>query len=78
MKLILLSVATIAFATSCNTMIGVGRDTRVLGETLEKAAQKVAPGDGSKYETDTGTTDTTGIPDTTGYEADPSADFPVY
>ena len=71
MKLILLSLSTCAFVTSCNTMIGVGRDTRILGETVEKVAEKAAPGDSSTY--GTGATDTT-----TGYEVNPSSDIPVY
>jgi len=43
MKLIFLSLATVAAFTSCNTMIGLGRDTRLLGESVEKTAEKSAP-----------------------------------
>jgi predicted small secreted protein len=50
MKLILLSIAAIAAFTSCNTMIGLGRDTRILGEGVEKAAEKSVGG--SEYEAD--------------------------
>lgn len=71
MKLILFSLATCAFVTSCNTMIGVGRDTRILGETMEKTAEKAAPADATS-------TYGTGTADTTGYEANPSDDMPVY
>lgn len=41
MKLILIGIATALALSSCNTMIGIGRDTRLLGEGVEKtAAQK--------------------------------------
>jgi len=70
MKLILLSVTSIAFVTSCNTMIGVGRDTRILGETVEKTAEKAAPGDANTYEV--------GATDAPGYEINPSTEIPVY
>lgn len=47
MKLILLSfTATFALA-SCNTMVGLGRDTRLLGEGMEKTALKAAPDSGA-------------------------------
>lgn len=51
MKLILLSFAAIFAFASCNTMVGIGRDTRLLGEGLEKTAEKAAPDDG--YDTGT-------------------------
>jgi len=47
MKLILLSLTAIFALASCNTMVGVGRDTRLLGENLEKTAEKSAPDAGS-------------------------------
>jgi predicted small secreted protein len=50
MKLILLSFAAVAFS-SCNTMIGLGRDTRIIGESMEKSAEKSA---GNTTEQDTG------------------------
>lgn len=50
MKLILLSLAAVAF-TSCNTMIGLGRDTRIIGESVEKSAEKSA---GNTSDQDTG------------------------
>ncbi len=43
MKLILLSFAAIFALASCNTMVGLGRDTRLLGQELEKTAEKSAP-----------------------------------
>lgn len=43
MKLIILSFAAIFALASCNTMVGIGRDTRLLGEGLEKTAEKAAP-----------------------------------
>lgn len=38
MKLITLSIAVVFALSSCNTMIGLGRDTRLLGEGVEKTA----------------------------------------
>ncbi|MES2980711.1 MAG: hypothetical protein V4727_00225 [Verrucomicrobiota bacterium] len=43
MKLILLSFTAIFALASCNTMVGIGRDTRLLGQELEKTAEKSAP-----------------------------------
>jgi predicted small secreted protein len=40
MKLALLSIAVVFALSSCNTMIGIGRDTRLLGEGMEKTASK--------------------------------------
>ncbi len=43
MKSIFLLVATLAcvvVVSSCNTTIGLGRDLRLLGEGMEKTAQK--------------------------------------
>jgi predicted small secreted protein len=49
MKLFILSF-TAMFAlfglSACNTMVGIGQDTRLLGEGLEKTARKAAPNDG--------------------------------
>ncbi len=49
MKLLFLTVLAISATalSSCNTMIGLGRDTRLLGEGMEKTAEKSAPGGGS-------------------------------
>lgn len=43
MKSLLLLITIIGsfFFTSCNTMIGVGRDLRIGGEGLESSASKV-------------------------------------
>jgi predicted small secreted protein len=48
MKAILLLTLAAAgmFLSSCNTMIGVGRDMRMGGEGLENAANKVSGGSG--------------------------------
>lgn len=46
MKFIFLSLATVLAFTSCNTMVGLGRDTRLLGESVEKTAEKSAPDPG--------------------------------
>lgn len=62
MKLIIFSLAAIASLTSCNTMIGVGRDTRILGETMEKTAEKGVPGEGGGG----------------AYDVNPSGGAPVY
>ncbi|MES2476033.1 MAG: hypothetical protein V4640_09645 [Verrucomicrobiota bacterium] len=44
-SLILLTLATAGmFLSSCNTMIGVGRDMRMGGEGLENAANKATGG----------------------------------
>ncbi len=44
-SLLLLALATAAvLATSCNTMIGLGRDMRIGGEGLETSANKAAGG----------------------------------
>jgi predicted small secreted protein len=49
MKSILLIVVAAAavLSTSCNTMIGFGRDMRIGGEGLEKTANKAAGGGAS-------------------------------
>ncbi len=57
MKSILL-IAVVVVATllsSCNTIIGLGRDFRMMGDGMEKSANK-AQGGGSS------TTDTSGAP----------------
>ncbi|NQX00545.1 Entericidin EcnAB [bacterium] len=58
MKLtLLLTVATVAVLfSSCNTMIGVGRDMRMGGEGLEKTATKATSGGSSEG------SDTSGAP----------------
>jgi predicted small secreted protein len=43
MKLILISFTAIFALASCNTMVGLGRDTRLLGQEMEKTAEKSAP-----------------------------------
>lgn len=42
MKFYLLAAAALASLalSSCNTMIGLGRDTRLLGEGVEKTAER--------------------------------------
>ncbi len=56
MKTILLITAAAAavLLTSCNTMIGLGRDMRMGGEGLENSANKVTGGSGSGGTSDTG------------------------
>jgi predicted small secreted protein len=51
------AVAAVLF-TSCNTMIGVGRDMRMGGEGLEKTATKVSGGSGGGSSSE----DTSGAP----------------
>ena len=48
MKLILLIAlaAATVLTSSCNTFIGLGRDTRILGEGMEKTANKTKGGGG--------------------------------
>lgn len=54
----LLSLATAGmFLSSCNTMIGVGRDMRMGGEGLESVANKAAGGS-----SDGGGEDSSGAP----------------
>ena len=58
MKSILL-IAAVALATllsSCNTMIGLGRDMRMMGDGMEKSANKVHTG------TPAASADTSGAP----------------
>jgi|AntRauTorckE6833_2_1112554.scaffolds.fasta_scaffold66485_2 predicted small secreted protein len=51
MKLLFLSLTTIFALSSCNTMIGLGRDTRLLGQGLENVAEKAAPSSPDSYDT---------------------------
>lgn len=46
MKFIFLTALAISATalTSCNTMIGLGRDTRLLGEGMEKTAERSTGG----------------------------------
>ena len=46
MKTILLTVLSAAafLSSSCNTFIGFGRDLRIAGENMEKAADKASGG----------------------------------
>lgn len=46
MKLLILSFTAIFTLASCNTMVGLGRDTRLLGQGLEKTAEDAAPNEG--------------------------------
>jgi predicted small secreted protein len=39
-------VAVVVLSSSCNTMIGLGRDMRIGGEGLENSANKVTGGSG--------------------------------
>jgi predicted small secreted protein len=57
-SLLLITVATAAVLfSSCNTMIGLGRDMRIGGEGLENSANKVSGGGSSS-----GGGDTSGAP----------------
>lgn len=44
MKRILLSVIALAAFPSCNTVIGLGRDMRVLGTEMERKAEETHGG----------------------------------
>ncbi|GAA5129440.1 hypothetical protein JIN84_03350 [Luteolibacter yonseiensis] len=51
-SILLLTVAGAAvLLTSCNTMIGLGRDMRIGGEGLENSANKVSGGGSSSGDT---------------------------
>ncbi|MFT4175554.1 MAG: hypothetical protein QM627_02755 [Luteolibacter sp.] len=52
MKTIFLTslLAVAALLSSCNTMIGLGRDTRILGETMENQANKSRGGGDSSQD----------------------------
>jgi predicted small secreted protein len=63
MKSILL-IAAMAVATvlsSCNTMIGIGRDMRIVGDGMEKSANKVKAGN-SGNSGNSGSGDTSAAP----------------
>lgn len=49
--LLIATVAGALFFTSCNTMIGFGRDMRISGEGLETSANKVRGGGGGGGDT---------------------------
>jgi predicted small secreted protein len=55
LKLIALAVA-VALTASCNTFIGLGRDMRIAGESMENTANKANGGGGG------GGGDTSGAP----------------
>ena len=45
--ILLLALATAAvLSSSCNTTIGLGRDMRILGENMEKTANRAQSGGG--------------------------------
>lgn len=50
-------VAVAAVLSSCNTMIGIGRDLRMMGDGMEKTANKATSKDKDK-----GGGDTSGAP----------------
>ena len=52
MKLFYLSLTAIFVLASCNTMVGLGRDTRLLGEGLEKTAEKASPTAPESYDSE--------------------------
>jgi predicted small secreted protein len=53
-SLLLITVASAAVLfSSCNTMIGLGRDMRIGGEGLENSANKVSGGSSSSSGGDT-------------------------
>jgi predicted small secreted protein len=56
MKTILLTALTIAAAlsSSCNTFIGMGRDMRIAGESMERTAEKATSGGGGGESTNDG------------------------
>lgn len=56
MKSLLLTIlaAAAVFSTSCNTFIGLGRDMRIAGESMENTANKSSGGSGGS--------DTSGAP----------------
>lgn len=61
MKLLtlLVALAMAALLGSCNTMIGMSRDIKILGSEMESTATKAKTGSGG---TDTGEGDTSGAP----------------
>lgn len=56
MKTILLIALTVAAAlsSSCNTFIGLGRDMRIAGESMERTAEKATGGSGGSSSNDGG------------------------
>ncbi|NJM38016.1 MAG: hypothetical protein HC845_09275 [Akkermansiaceae bacterium] len=52
--LLITSALITTLFTSCNTMIGLGRDMRIGGEGLETSANKVTGGGNSGGAADTG------------------------
>jgi predicted small secreted protein len=45
-RLLFASLVISLLASSCNTFIGIGRDMRMAGEGMEKAANKASGGGG--------------------------------
>ncbi|MFK7851392.1 MAG: hypothetical protein AB8D78_10480 [Akkermansiaceae bacterium] len=81
MKRILLSLGAISLLNSCNTFIGVGRDTKIAGETIEKVAEKAAPGTSDYEDTSEATNDPVYSSDDSpnlDYNPDPAGVLPVY
>lgn len=48
MKIVIASILLVVSLSSCNTLIGIARDMRQGGESLEKAAQGKAGGGGGE------------------------------
>lgn len=44
--LLIALTATAVLSSSCNTFIGMGRDLRIAGESMEKTADKAGAGGG--------------------------------
>jgi predicted small secreted protein len=51
MKIILLIALTLTavLSSSCNTFIGMGRDLRIAGESIERTADKTGAGGGGDH-----------------------------
>ncbi|HEX5789933.1 MAG TPA: hypothetical protein VFY13_02220 [Luteolibacter sp.] len=49
-----MTTAVALLGSSCNTFIGIGRDIRLMGEGLEKSAEKSAGNKGSTSSTGNG------------------------
>ena len=49
--LLLAAVAVATLFSSCNTMIGLGRDMRMMGDGMEKSANKAQGGGSSSADT---------------------------
>jgi predicted small secreted protein len=56
MKTTLLTALTITvvLSSSCNTFIGMGRDMRIAGESMERTAEKATRGGGNAPTSDPG------------------------